>query len=351
MDPITPTTINHSSQRIDWIDYAKGIGIILVAIGHTILGEWDTAKGYELAIAQWVSNWIYAFHMPLFFFLSGLFAKSLLAKTPQIFLLNRWQTILYPYFLWSLVIQGVRSGFGITPIPLPTFLIDFWRIVYQPIGIFWFLHTLFLLSCLYYVVSSRLSPQTNYRLWFPLAVSVALYLIHAAFPENFTWMPLRYSMGYFVYFCLGNIFHETSQFSSLFVSKKIRRVSILLGFSVIAGVVSFNLWSRSLESPNIIIACIGIIAATALAQELAEDRLLPILQTLGRFSLHIYVLHTAISSIFVKIVQKITHSDSLLFATIVGTTAGLFVSLAIAQYCHKKRWDFLFSLRTNSAAS
>lgn len=48
------------SKRIDWIDTAKGLGIILVVLGHT----WD--------IPHWLYCAIYGFHMPLFFLLSGL---------------------------------------------------------------------------------------------------------------------------------------------------------------------------------------------------------------------------------------------------------------------------------------
>ena len=42
--------------RIEWIDFAKGITIILVIIGHTVNG--------------WIRGTIFSFHMPLFFILS-----------------------------------------------------------------------------------------------------------------------------------------------------------------------------------------------------------------------------------------------------------------------------------------
>lgn len=74
-------------NRIDWIDVAKGIGMILVIMGHTI--QLDVVKP------------IYAFHMPLFFFLSGLllapdkigyFSSFTIKKAVQI--LRPWLTIL-----------------------------------------------------------------------------------------------------------------------------------------------------------------------------------------------------------------------------------------------------------------
>lgn len=48
--------------RENWVDIAKGIGIILVVMGHANCPE----------IPHGI---IYSFHMPLFFFLSGLFIQ------------------------------------------------------------------------------------------------------------------------------------------------------------------------------------------------------------------------------------------------------------------------------------
>lgn len=46
------------SLRIPWVDSCKGIGILLVVLGHTSDGTW-------------MQRFIYVFHMPLFFFFSG----------------------------------------------------------------------------------------------------------------------------------------------------------------------------------------------------------------------------------------------------------------------------------------
>lgn len=50
-------------KRLDAFDVLKGIGIILVLYGHTIC-------------PYHVQGWIYSFHMPLFFFISGFFYKK-----------------------------------------------------------------------------------------------------------------------------------------------------------------------------------------------------------------------------------------------------------------------------------
>ena len=72
-------------MRLEWIDKAKGIGIILVILGHTIC-------------PPNIKFWLYSFHMPLFFFLSGYVFKI---KTPIFldFLIIKIRTLLIPAFI------------------------------------------------------------------------------------------------------------------------------------------------------------------------------------------------------------------------------------------------------------
>lgn len=78
------------------IDVVKGIGILLVVFGH----NWITANGNHEIFSV-----IFSFHMPLFFFLSGIFLKE---STPfRVFLKSRTDTLLKPYFV-------VLAALGIT---------------------------------------------------------------------------------------------------------------------------------------------------------------------------------------------------------------------------------------------
>lgn len=72
--------------RLDLVDNAKAVGIVLVVVGH--------APG----IGQAVSQTIYGFHMPLFFFISGFLLQShRLALPLGGYLSSLWRTILVPY--------------------------------------------------------------------------------------------------------------------------------------------------------------------------------------------------------------------------------------------------------------
>lgn len=87
-----------NTKRLDWIDIAKGIGIILVVLGHTLVPQVR-----ETGFAGFLWIFIYNFHMPLFFFLSGyLFEKGLFHYTNKgKFILGKLQYLMLPYLIFS----------------------------------------------------------------------------------------------------------------------------------------------------------------------------------------------------------------------------------------------------------
>ena len=78
-------------NRIEWIDYSKGILIILVIAGHAI-PEFDLHLDY-------LAHFIYSFHMPAFFILSGyLFRYKKDINTVE-FAKKKAKQLLIPYII------------------------------------------------------------------------------------------------------------------------------------------------------------------------------------------------------------------------------------------------------------
>lgn len=71
------------TKRIEALDIAKGIGIILVMIGHMT--------------SSYLYNWIYSFHMPLFFILSGICFKNTKYTSFLAFARQRIKTLAIPH--------------------------------------------------------------------------------------------------------------------------------------------------------------------------------------------------------------------------------------------------------------
>lgn len=80
----------HLFMRDKLIDVAKGLGIVLVMFGHTHHGA--------------CSHFVYLFHMPLFFFLSG--ATLVYSKSKEVNVWKKAKALLLPYLVFSLLSFG-----------------------------------------------------------------------------------------------------------------------------------------------------------------------------------------------------------------------------------------------------
>jgi fucose 4-O-acetylase-like acetyltransferase len=87
-------------KRVDYVDIAKGIGIVLVVMGH---------NDFEL-ISPFAHKLIYSFHMPMFFFMSGMFFKPDIPFWP--FVRNRFNRVLKPFVAILLLIYFASISFS-----------------------------------------------------------------------------------------------------------------------------------------------------------------------------------------------------------------------------------------------
>ncbi len=143
-------------MRIKEIDIAKGIGILLVVLGH-LLSD----------VGGVLHDWIYSFHMPLFFILSGVVLPE------RIDVKKLTYKLLVPYLLWP----GLATFYELTKQP------DVWKSV---IGIniintvstygiapFWFLAAL-------YVSDILIIYGKRVRYCIPIAAIIFTFVVSGA---------------------------------------------------------------------------------------------------------------------------------------------------------------------------
>lgn len=75
-------------QRIEELDITKAIGIIMVVVGHTQL-------------PTFMSNFIWSFHMPLFYIISGIILSQKKYTSFKLFLTRKIRTLIIPYIIFS----------------------------------------------------------------------------------------------------------------------------------------------------------------------------------------------------------------------------------------------------------
>ena len=86
------------SNNNDCVSIAKSIGIMLMVLGHTRFSE----KGIDF---------IYLFHMPLFFFLSGLCFKNKYLNDFILFTKRKFIGIYLPFLKWTFFFILVHNLF------------------------------------------------------------------------------------------------------------------------------------------------------------------------------------------------------------------------------------------------
>lgn len=72
------------------ISICKGIAIILMVIGHA-------------NAPKFIHDFIYVFHMPLFFITAGYFFSRKYLDNPKVFLIKRFKGLYLPFLKWSVI--------------------------------------------------------------------------------------------------------------------------------------------------------------------------------------------------------------------------------------------------------
>lgn len=155
-----------AAGRLEWVDAARGIGILAVVVGHV----WNRGLPHSMA---------YSFHMPLFFLLSGwLFQPRPVVRFARRLLVG--QGISYVAFLVLLValdtlIEGSRGHRGI----FHNWPADLGRLAYGgsalrgPFTVFWFVPCLVFARIILNTLAARF-PDPLGRVWMALAAASLL---------------------------------------------------------------------------------------------------------------------------------------------------------------------------------
>ncbi len=333
------------AQRTDWVDYAKGIGIILVVYGHLLSSGFHAGLAIPEHFFLLSDSLVYSFHMPLFFFLAGLFAvQSCRKRGLKKFLVNKLEIIAYPYLIWSFLQATVELLFSGHSFRGATFG-QLLAIPYLPWAQFWFLYALLAM----YVVFGIFS-RLNRSFFIPalLAVGAVLFI----WPINSEIMAMHgFSTG-FLFFVFGVLAREYLGNVEICTEKRHSAVAAFVLLFVFAGsggyifervIAPTRLTDGSHPFIFLYLAGLGIAMCIGFAQYLAGKKWCNWLKILGRYSLQIYLVHMLAgvgARIFLFNVLQIQNP---VVHMIVGVGAGVTVPILLYRVTLKMRFPYLFS--------
>lgn len=320
-----------SHQRVEWVDIAKGIGIFLVVFCHTLRG----VMKQEIMPPAWayMDTWVYAFHMPLFFFLSGLFVEDSLRRSGfGEYVDSKLRRIVWPYFVWSILQEIIRHFSKRADVPLR----GLWHIIYHPVMQFWFLYAIFLILIVYGLWRKfGASPRSFVFLAVILRVIVTLGL-----PLG-SWGVAYEACNCIPFFALGVLTMEKRLLLPLQAVCTLRLLLFSLGgFLLLTASVAAFFYGLPLFS--IFNAVTGIVATVFLSAALLNSPIHAFFKILGIYSMEIYVAHSIFSGAIRPLVIGLGF-HSIFVQMMAGILAGLVFPLMLGFFCKKFRIPFIFS--------
>lgn len=324
-----------ADEREDWIDCAKAIGIVLVVYGHVARGLINSGIGLGFESYKVLDSIVYSFHMPLFFFLSGLhFFRSFDRRSEIGLILNKVDTVFYPYVLWSLLQGGVEvflSGYTNGKVSAADVLALLW----SPRAQFWFLYALFLIFIFATVFFSVMRRQVILGVLLALAMYFSLSFFKAPLLVSFVF-------NNFVFFVAG------VAFTAYMDAKRLASLpSVLL---LMAGFIGFQWFFHfhllmSYENRGgyaLMLAMISILTVVTLSRWLATMRL-KLIVSIGMASMVIYLLHILVGSGVRIVLGKILDVKGFVPHLLLGVAAAIMVPMLFLHVVQRFRIPFVFS--------
>jgi fucose 4-O-acetylase-like acetyltransferase len=308
-------------RRNTWQDTAKGLGIILVVLGHT---ERGLIEAGILSRAAWhaFDFAIYTFHMPLFMFLAGLnVPRSLKAGTGP-FLRSKLLMVIWPYVVWS-VIYGIGMAVFSRFANHPTNLSDVLTIGWHPISAYWFLYVLFI----FMVVAALVKPYPM------LAIAAVTFVLGQPFEQDYLTNQL---LHFPLFFTAGIVLRHRGRLPSISTASAVVLAVIWGGSVVVALRIGMTNYSSIVMLPA---AMCGIGLVIWLAQKIDRAAWLAYL---GRLTMVVYVMHILAGAVVRTLLHGVFHAPlpGLVAMTLctLGAICGPLIAYAVLDRLHSLPW-------------
>lgn len=312
-----------AADRQLWVEVAKGLGIVLVVLGHAIDGVMSAGKAGAASGFAFAHFLIYTFHMPLFFVLTGYFVQRRVDRDRGRFVREVGQRIVWPYLLWSVVylvllstmaghVNKARSFDPSTVLSL----------LWAPIAQFWFLYAVLILH-----LCAVLAPRRHRAGWLLLACVIGLVA-----QQLITLPPILDRTVTFSPYYLAGVWMGARAGVEVFPSISPRLSVGAVALAMIWLAAASALWAsgESYWGKAATMAALLGIGWALVASRAMRGPLKALFAALGRHSMAIFVLHVLLTAGARILLDRLGgQSIGPGAAVIVGTLAGVAVPVLV----------------------
>lgn len=328
--------------RENWVDIAKGIGIILVVMGHANCPE----------IPHGI---IYSFHMPLFFFLSGLFISKQCKCEFQLYLKKNFRSLLLPYFYFNLIC--IAFHYTMSAIFHKELLLG--SVTDNIVGIFigirfgspyhhvlWFLPCLFFAKMLVYPILRFSKFQFGGGKLIMASVSLLLGLVYCKCVDYPLPMSLDASLIAVFFILCGDYYMERRQFINSLIGRSWLILTLIYILSVLFNFNNVEMYAKTYGNWFLFLSgsISAILFVCYICKKIAHERTLAIsfLEKYGRLSLLVFATHYYCLFIPITLKNRILPNSELYQDYIywmISILFGLVTVLPISKFINNKaKW-------------
>ena len=315
--------------RVEWVDYAKGICIVMVVMMHSVLGM-ELAAG-ETGFMHLFVAFAKPFRMPDFFLISGLFLPLVIDRDWRTYFDRKVVHFAYFYMLWVTIQFGFKApGFAAETgwahagyLYLESFI--------EPFGTLWFIYLL----PIFFVVTKLSRRVPPLLVW---GLAAILEMTHF----STGWTAIDEFGARFVYFYTGYLFADAVIAFSARVRAQPWLALIALAIWAITNASLVQLGLSEWPVISLALGLAGACAVIAVATLLARVKWLDFIRFCGEHSIVIYLaffLPMAATRTLLLHTGIIPDVGAMSLAV---TLSALFGAIAIWQIALKCGASFLF---------
>jgi fucose 4-O-acetylase-like acetyltransferase len=324
------------------LDYAKGIGIVVVVFAHLWRGLQGAGllEGVPQDVFISISALATMVSMPTFFFASGfLYGKGVDRRHGLKEFLGKVDAILYPFIVLTILIglvecltTGVRNGSSsLTSVAMS---------LVWPSGIFWFLAALMSAFGVCELLIAAAGVRT-FR-WLVLPVALLMLALWSPDPLPFALRDLQLS---FIYFALGVLL--SGRFSMVQSPSWPRALIFLTLMALVYGLMlqneAFRTQSFRSVTPNALVSTLALLFLFyGFCLSLPTSGLKPLL-TLGERSMDVYLTHLLFIGGGRILLHKVAGLDNAFVVGALSLLVGIWGPLVLADLLRRLGLGFLFS--------
>ncbi|MGZ3767794.1 MAG: acyltransferase family protein [Mucilaginibacter sp.] len=346
-----------NEKRWLWIDYDKGISIILVGFGHCCL----TLNGHGLPMSDYpfinyINTFLYGFRMPLFFIISGLLVgKSLNKKGFGGYFADRTNNILYPLFIWG-TIQVTMWLLATSITHNKITALNYLDLIISPRedGHFWYLNALFFIGIIYALLKSKLKLTPVMQ----IILGFGLYSVSAYIKLNdLNWGLFNDICEYYFFFALGDLISKImlaegniERFSSwkIFVPLIIAFVGVqyyFTKFNIQPSIYGIAYIENKQPFWFMAEALLGCVTSVSFSFLLQKYKIFTFIRIIGYHSLFIYCMQIIVMSLARILCMNVLHIYYVPALVLIVWTSGVILPVFFYNFCLKYNLWWLYTYR------